>query len=115
MISAKNSVLISKALAILVGLACVALAFVGGYLGGVLQAALTIFGVIGGPLLGLFTLGMMTESGNQKGAIIGLISSLVFFLWIGFGQPRPVPATLPVRVDGCNLTVHFSGGNVTRR
>ncbi|XP_043277279.1 putative sodium-dependent multivitamin transporter [Venturia canescens] len=113
--STKFSVLASKGLAMLVGLCCVALAFVGGYLGGVLQAALTIFGVIGGPMLGLFTLGMMTESGNQKGAIIGLLSSLAFFLWIGFGQPRPVPAALPVRVDGCNLTVNFPGGNITRR
>lgn len=102
--TAKSSVYFSKALALLVGLTCLAVAFLARYLGGVLQAALTIFGVVGGPMLGLFTLGMFTESANQKGAIAGLITSLAFSLWIGFGQPKPAVPTLPVDVSGCNFT-----------
>ncbi|KAH0948285.1 hypothetical protein HN011_011329 [Eciton burchellii] len=100
-LSATASIIISKILALTVGLACVAIAFLTRYLGGLLQAALTIFGVIGGPMLGLYTLGMFLPSCNQKGAITGFILSLIFSLWIGFGQPRPPILQLNVSTDGC--------------
>lgn len=48
------------------GLFFLALAFLAQYLGGLLQAALTIFGAVGGPLLGVFTLGMFTTYANEK-------------------------------------------------
>lgn len=75
----------------------------GRYLGGLLQAALTIFGVVGGPVFGVFTLGMFTRLGNQRGAIIGLFVSLVFSLWIGFGQPKPpIPNKINVNASNCS-------------
>jgi sodium-coupled monocarboxylate transporter 8/12 len=56
---------ISKMLAMLYGLLCLGIAFAAQYLGGVLQASLTIFGVVGGPLFGLFTLGMFFPFANE--------------------------------------------------
>lgn len=82
-------------------------------MGGVLQASLTIFGVVGGPLFGLFTLGMFTTRANEKGSVIGLISGIVFSMWVGFGGPKPPPPYLPVSVEGCvsnillNSTITF--------
>ena len=53
-----------KLLAMIFGLVCIFLTFIVEYLGpGILQASLTIFGVVGGPLLGIFSLGMMTTKG----------------------------------------------------
>ncbi|CAL7944637.1 unnamed protein product [Xylocopa violacea] len=95
-ITATGSIIVSKILAIVVGACCIAIAFMGHYLGGLLQAALTIFGVIGGPVFGTFTLGMFTRLGNERGAIVGLLTALVFSLWIGFGPKPPIPN----KVDG---------------
>ncbi|RLU26516.1 hypothetical protein DMN91_000312 [Ooceraea biroi] len=100
-LSATTSIIISKLLAVAVGGACLAVAFLAQYLGGLLQAALTIFGVIGGPMLGLYTLGMFLPSCNQRGALTGFILSLMFSLWIGFGQPKPPISELHVSTDGC--------------
>ena len=105
--SRAGSMVISKILALIVGVACIAVAFMSRYLGGLLQAALTIFGVVGGPVLGLFTLGMFTERGNQHGAVIGLMISLIFSLWIGFGQPKPpIPNKVHATATECNVTFY---------
>jgi len=65
-----QSGLISKVLALLYGFVCLGIAFAAESLGGVLQATLTIFGVVGGPLFGLFTLGMFVPFANQTVSIL---------------------------------------------
>ena len=66
----ERSALILKILALFYGFLCVALTFIVDALGsGMLQAALSIFGIVGGPLLGLFTLGMVVKSSNQLGKL----------------------------------------------
>jgi len=91
-----------KILALVFGGLCVSLAFLADILGtGVLQASLTIFGVVGGPLLGLFTLGVLFRRVEQKGALSGFILGLCFVSWIGFGGPKPPPNKLQVSVSNC--------------
>ena len=55
----------AKLISVIYGLASIALAFMVDQLGGVLQAALTILGVVGGPTLGLFSLGMFIPQVNE--------------------------------------------------
>ncbi|XP_061377544.1 putative sodium-dependent multivitamin transporter [Danaus plexippus] len=100
---------LTKLAACVYGLVFLALAFVAEHLGGVLQAALTIFGAVGGPLLGLFTLGMFTTCANERGASIALLSGMATTLWISFGGPRPAPVKLPLSVEGCanNFTLRY--------
>lgn len=74
---------------------------------------MTIFGVVGGPLLGLFTLGMLFESATQRGAISGSVFALVFLLWVAFGGPRPKPHKLPTTTAGCNLVNLFNQTTVS--
>lgn len=62
----KNMTYYTKLVAFFFGIACLGLAFLAQHLGGVLQVSLTIFGVVGGPLLGIFTLGMFTTAANEK-------------------------------------------------
>ncbi|XP_069358181.1 putative sodium-dependent multivitamin transporter [Maniola hyperantus] len=96
---------LTKLAACAFGLVFLALAFIAEHLGGVLQAALTIFGAVGGPLLGIFTLGMFTTYANEMGVSVALLSGMAMTLWISFGGPRPSPVKLPVSVEGCSNNV----------
>lgn len=97
----KQTMWYSKLLSAFFGALCIGMAFLAGSIGGLLQAALSIFGIIGGPLLGLFTLGMYVTTANQKGAIGGLLLSLAVSFWIGFGQPKPPIPSLEMSIAGC--------------
>ncbi|XP_022237186.1 putative sodium-dependent multivitamin transporter isoform X2 [Limulus polyphemus] len=105
-LSDTKAALVSKFLALGYGILCIILTYVAEQLGGVLQASLTIFGVVGGPLLGLFTLGMLFRKPNQIGALVGLSVGLAFCFWIGFGAGAakiPVPK-LPLTDEGCTVS-----------
>uniref|UniRef100_A0A8C1D404 Sodium-dependent multivitamin transporter n=1 Tax=Cyprinus carpio carpio TaxID=630221 RepID=A0A8C1D404_CYPCA len=80
-----RATLLSKMLALAYGLVCLAMAYIASLMGSVLQAALSIFGMVGGPLLGLFCLGMFFPWANSTGALVGLASGLVMAFWIGIG------------------------------
>lgn len=86
-----RSAIPSKIIAAIYGVICMGTAFLAQHIGGILQVSLTIFGVVGGPLLALFTLGMSTIDANENGSIVGLFSGIIISMWIGFGKPKPPP------------------------
>nr|XP_061840649.1 sodium-coupled monocarboxylate transporter 1-like [Nerophis lumbriciformis] len=99
----------SKALSFLFGLVCMGMAGLASLMGGILQATISIFGIIGGPLLGLFSLGLLCPVANSKGALSGLAAGLVLSLWVGIGAqiypPSPeMSRPLPLTTHGCNVT-----------
>nr|XP_020443703.1 sodium-dependent multivitamin transporter-like [Monopterus albus]XP_020443704.1 sodium-dependent multivitamin transporter-like [Monopterus albus]XP_020443705.1 sodium-dependent multivitamin transporter-like [Monopterus albus]XP_020443706.1 sodium-dependent multivitamin transporter-like [Monopterus albus]XP_020443707.1 sodium-dependent multivitamin transporter-like [Monopterus albus]XP_020443708.1 sodium-dependent multivitamin transporter-like [Monopterus albus] len=81
-----KATLLSKGLALTYGLVCLAMAYLASIMGSVLQAAFMIFGMVGGPLLGLFCLGMFFPWANSVGAVFGLVAGLAMAFWIGIGS-----------------------------
>lgn len=69
-------------------------------LGGILQATLTLNGLIGGVTLGLFSLGVLFRSANSKGALWGGLISLVLVVYVGIMaqlnnvEPTPLSSSL---------------------
>ena len=51
----------------------------------IFQAWLGIFGIFGGPVLGLFTLGMFIPWASSRAALISAVTSLLVLLWIAIG------------------------------
>uniref|UniRef100_UPI0037E7CD70 sodium-coupled monocarboxylate transporter 1-like n=1 Tax=Semicossyphus pulcher TaxID=241346 RepID=UPI0037E7CD70 len=99
----------SKGLSLIYGFICIGMAGLASLMGGILQAAVSILGVIGGPLLGLFTLGILCPFANSKGALSGLVSGLVLSLWVCIGAlmypPTPeMRRPLSLSTEGCNFT-----------
>lgn len=101
---------ISKGTSFLYGAVCIAMAGLASLMGGLLQAALSIFGMVGGPLLGLFSLGILFPFANSLGAIVGLLVGFAVSLWVGIGSQIYPP--LPIRslpkflsVEGCNFNI----------
>ncbi|XP_068432913.1 solute carrier family 5 member 6a [Clinocottus analis] len=91
-----KATLLSKGLALVYGLVCLAMAYLASIMGSVLQAAFSIFGMVGGPLLGLFCLGMFFPWANSTGAVVGLVAGLAMAFWIGIGSfVMRMPASLP--------------------
>ncbi|XP_014325061.1 sodium-coupled monocarboxylate transporter 1 [Xiphophorus maculatus] len=107
--SEKRLTWISKGMSFFYGILCIAMAGLASFMGGILQAAVSIFGIIGGPLLGLFTLGILCPLANSKGALSGLLSGMALSLWVGIGAQIYPPSNalsqpLPLSTDGCNFT-----------
>ncbi|XP_030618844.1 sodium-dependent multivitamin transporter isoform X2 [Delphinapterus leucas] len=81
-----RATMLSRIIAFGYGLLCLGMAYISSQMGPVLQAAISIFGMVGGPLLGLFCLGMFFPCANPPGAIVGLLAGLIMAFWIGIGS-----------------------------
>ncbi|CAG0904702.1 unnamed protein product, partial [Darwinula stevensoni] len=111
-ISDQQAATVCKILALAYGIISFCLVFLVEKCGtGVLPAALSIFGIIGGPLLGIFTLGMFFPWANNKaslGSLVGGIAGFIFSFWIGVGsnlastQERLSFSEKPMSVSACS-------------
>ncbi|XP_055329361.1 sodium-coupled monocarboxylate transporter 1-like isoform X2 [Paramacrobiotus metropolitanus] len=95
----------SKGLSFLVGFLAIGMALLASVVGqGLTQFCMSIEGMCGGPLLGLFFCGMMLPFCNSKGATVGIIAGLAMTFWIGIGSivtTAPEPH-LPLSADKCD-------------
>ncbi|NXU49562.1 SC5AC protein, partial [Turnix velox] len=107
-LSEKMSTWISKGLCILYGILCTSMAAAASLLGGVVQASLSIHGMCGGPMLGLFTLGIVFPCANWKGATGGLLVGIALAFWAGTGSfiyPAPSTKSIPLHLSTLNCTM----------
>ncbi|XP_051779093.1 sodium-coupled monocarboxylate transporter 2 [Erpetoichthys calabaricus] len=107
-LSDKLGTWICKGLCIVFGVACTSMAIAASRMGGVVQAALSIHGMCGGPMLGLFSLGILFPWINWKGAASGLLVGISLSFWVGIGAfiyPAPTVKALPLflNTSGCML------------
>ncbi|PVD39578.1 hypothetical protein C0Q70_02213 [Pomacea canaliculata] len=73
------------------------------------QAALSLYGLFAGPILGLFSLGLFFPWANESGALAGLLASLTVMAGIVLGSIITVPSSKfpysPRNTHGCpNIT-----------
>ncbi|XP_037509394.2 sodium-coupled monocarboxylate transporter 1 [Rhipicephalus sanguineus] len=94
---------IMVALGVFFGILSIALVAVAEQLGDVLAAQSAINSGLGGPLLGLFSMGVFIPHVSSKGAMLGLLTSLGISLWISIGSlvNSPTYPSPPLSVDGC--------------
>ncbi|KAI8506578.1 Sodium-dependent multivitamin transporter [Branchiostoma belcheri] len=76
---------ISRGLSVLYGAMTVGLSFLASQIGSLIKDTNSIFGALGGPLLGLFTLGIFIPSANSGGALTGFTAGLSLSLWMAIG------------------------------
>ncbi|XP_044541294.1 sodium/iodide cotransporter [Gracilinanus agilis] len=118
-ISPRRLTLVSKGLSLIYGSACLTVAALSSLLGGgVLQGSFTVMGVISGPLLGAFILGMFIPICNTIGVFSGLGAGFVLSFWVAVGATLypPSPQTmgvLPTFTDHCALYNASEGLNIT--
>ncbi|KAH8245241.1 hypothetical protein KR032_007107 [Drosophila birchii] len=104
---------VMRSVVVVFGILFVALVFAVEKLGAVLQLTITLSSVANGPLLGIFTAGVMLPWVNSKGALLGGFTSLLVMAWMCVSAQRDlvtgdlVYKRKPYSTMGCNYT--FAG------
>ncbi|CAF1254576.1 unnamed protein product [Rotaria sordida] len=104
--------LISKFFSVILGAFVMLLTYVVSYLGSVLNAALSLFGVLSGPIMGVFFLGFFFPQANRHGGLVGFLASLALQFWIFLGAQitkNQMPSVrLPLSVSNCPDPVNIT-------
>jgi SSS family transporter len=75
---------LARALTFAYGMLVIILAFVVGKLGSLLEVSNTFIGMVGGPLLGIFFLGILVKRANTPGTVIGWLAGVLALIPICF-------------------------------
>ncbi|XP_063906014.1 sodium-coupled monocarboxylate transporter 1-like isoform X1 [Zophobas morio] len=106
--SEARATFILKIIVVLVGILGTCLIFVVERLGEIISIMSLVFGIAQGPLLGLFTLGMVVPRANSKGAFFGTIGGFVSILCLAvpskYYQMKGLikSPTKPLSTSGCS-------------
>ncbi|KAK4876943.1 hypothetical protein RN001_009449 [Aquatica leii] len=108
----KNTVL--KLLVVISGVLCILSVFLVEQLGGIVPLCASFTAITGGPLLGLFTLGIAVPRANSKSSLTGGIIGVAFVIWITAGNHyykqngaiQEIPKTLSA--TNCSMWTNIS-------
>ncbi|CAN9500950.1 unnamed protein product [Ophioblennius macclurei] len=113
----KKLVLVSKSLSFLYGVGCITVAALSSFLDwGVLQGSFTVMGVVSGPILGVFILGMFVPMTNRPGAFSGIFVGFCVSMWLAIGSTLYPPSektmgVLPSFTEHCgSANASWDGG-----
>lgn len=115
----KRSMMFTKALSAVIGIIFLCIGFLATYIESIVDSVITWSGILLGPVLGVFALGMFSRGSNSAGALIGMMVSTTVGVWLKIGStnyPRSPSVSPPLLTDRCtNFTVEddTSGMSVT--
>ena len=107
----RQTAIIMRAVVVVFGCICVGLVFVVEHLGAVLQLSMSLSSVSNGPLLGIFTLGVMLPWATGTGTLVGGTIGLGVMAWICTKAQLAIASgemhfeTKPLHTEGCDY--HF--------
>ncbi|KAL7018794.1 hypothetical protein ACKWTF_010909 [Chironomus riparius] len=107
----KQTKYIMRGVVVVFGAICVALVFVVEQLGSVLMLSMSLGSISQGPLLGVFTCGVMFPWVTGTGALVGSATALSFMTWLCISAQRAITTgelkfdTKEISTSGC--TYHF--------
>ena len=103
---------VSKIFSIVLGCVVMLLTYLMSYLGSILNAALSLFGVLSGPITGIFVLGFLFPQANSRGGLIGFLTSLALQLWIFLGaqitKRQRKSERLSISIVNCSIPVNIT-------
>ncbi|CAF3778008.1 unnamed protein product [Rotaria sp. Silwood1] len=96
---------ICRIVSVVLGVFVMSLTYVVSYLGSILNATLSLFGVLEGPIMGVFVLGFFFPQANRRGGLVGFFISLALELWIFLGvqitKRQMTSVILPLSIANC--------------
>ncbi|CAK8690688.1 sodium-coupled monocarboxylate transporter 1-like [Clavelina lepadiformis] len=105
----KTYTLLSKFLSLGFGVSFILLAYLASNVGGLIRMAYSVQGIIGGPMVGLFTIGIMLPFVNDWGALIGVCLGWASTIWMFVGstiypKPKEFLRIMPRSTEGCPVS-----------
>nr|CAB3266302.1 sodium-dependent multivitamin transporter-like [Phallusia mammillata] len=97
--SDRSATKLAKLVIVIYALLSLGMTAIASQMDSILKAALSILGIIGGPVLSLFLLGIFVRRVNSTGALVGFCVSLLTISWLGFGS-------IAFRMNNSNHQVH---------
>jgi sodium-coupled monocarboxylate transporter 8/12 len=81
-LSQPSQLRLARQLTLVYGVLVIVLAFLVQHLGTLLEASNSVIGLVGGPLLGMFFLGIFSHRVTARGAFLGWFAGIGVLLWV---------------------------------